>query len=85
MATVGDGQTKEEAEQGRLAGAVRSDQTMDLTLRHIQIYAIERDDVTETLGDPACPECLRLVHEPLLPKNPQDHRGGHAKQAGTVG
>ena len=55
-AAVGDGQAQQEAEQRRLAGAVRSDQPVDLPLRHIQIDAVECDDVAERLGDSASPD-----------------------------
>lgn len=83
VAAVGDGQAQQETEQRRLAGAVRSDQAVDLALRHVQIDAVECHDVTETLGDPASLNCERCVHEPLLPK----HSGtlGTAHNAGTGG
>ena len=62
-AAVGDGQAEQQAEQGRLAGAVRPDQAVDLALRHIQVDAVECDDITEALGDPAGPDRERCVHE----------------------
>lgn len=67
---VGDGQAQQESEQGRLAGAVRSDQGVDLTLRHVQIDAVECDDVAEAFRDPASPDGDACVHEPLLSKPP---------------
>lgn len=83
VAAVGDGQAQQETEQRRLAGAVRSDQAVDLALCHVQIDAVECHDVTETLGDPASLNCERCVHEPLLPK----HSGtlGTAHNADTGG
>jgi hypothetical protein len=38
---------------------------VDLTLRHIQIDAVERDDIAERLGDPASPDCGESDHESL--------------------
>jgi len=29
---------------------------------HVQIDAVERDDVTEALSDPACPDCQDSTH-----------------------
>ena len=52
-AAVGDGQAQQEAEQRGLPGAVRADHAVDLALRHIQVDTVERDDITEALGDPA--------------------------------
>jgi hypothetical protein len=40
---------------------------VDLTLRHIQVDAVECDDIAETLGDPTSPDCELYVHGPLLP------------------
>lgn len=64
-AAVGDGQAQQQAEQGRLAGAVRSDQAVDLTLRHIQVDAVECDDIAEALGDPTGPDREESVHSPF--------------------
>lgn len=47
FAAVGNGQAQQEAEQCRLARAVRSDQAVDLTLCHIKVDAVECDDVSE--------------------------------------
>jgi hypothetical protein len=43
------------AEQRRLAGTVRSGQTVDPPPRHVQVDADQGDDLAETLGDPASP------------------------------
>jgi len=66
-AAIGDGQAQQEAEQCRLAGAVRPDQAVDLPLRHIQIDAVECDDIAKTLPDPASPDCDECVHEAFFP------------------
>lgn len=47
---------EQQAEQRRLAGTVRPGQTVDPSPRHLQIDAVEGDDITETLGDPASPD-----------------------------
>ncbi len=66
---VGDGQPQQQAEQGRLPGAVRSHQTMDVTLCHIQVDAVECHDLAEAPGDPAGPDRVECVHEaPSLPE-----------------
>ncbi len=66
-AAVGNGQPQQQAEQGRLPGAVRSHQTVDLTLRHIQIDAVECHDLAEAPGDPDGPDRVECVHEAPSP------------------
>src|SRR5262245_36149268 len=53
IAPVGLGQPEEEAQQRRLAGPIRADQTMDLALRDAQVDAIEGDHLAKGLADPA--------------------------------
>lgn len=48
-----------------LPAAVRSDQAVDLTLRHIQVDAVECDDIAEALGDPTGPDREESVHSPF--------------------
>src|SRR5215472_14664564 len=55
-AAVGYSQAQTQAEQRRLPGAVRADHAVDPAWCHVQIDAVERDDVTEALSDPACPD-----------------------------
>ncbi len=62
---VGDGQTQQQAQKRGLAGTVRADQAVDLTLRHVHIDMVERDDITEDLGDAAAPHCDGRIHPPL--------------------
>lgn len=64
-AAVGDGQAQQEPEQCGLAGAVRPDQAVDLSPRHIEVDAVERHDLAEALGDPAGPDGVECVHESL--------------------
>jgi hypothetical protein len=45
------GQPEKEAQQRRLPGPIRADQTMDLALRDAEIDAIEGDDLSEGLAD----------------------------------
>jgi len=39
---------------------------VDLPLRHVQIDAVECDDIAERLGDPTCPDCEGCIHGSLL-------------------
>jgi hypothetical protein len=73
-ATVGHGQTQEQAEQRRLSGAVRPHQPVDLPLCRVQVDAVECDDLTEGLGDPACPDCDPCTHDSLPSQGPQEDR-----------
>jgi hypothetical protein len=47
------GQPEQQAQQRRLPGAVRADQTMDLGNRDVEVDAVEGDDLAEALADPA--------------------------------
>ncbi|BBJ41333.1 hypothetical protein SSPO_040510 [Streptomyces antimycoticus] len=62
---VGHREPQQKAEQRRLSGAVRSDQAVDLTLRYIEIDAVQGDDITEALRDTASPDCAEFFHGSL--------------------
>jgi hypothetical protein len=64
-AAVGDGQAQQKGQECRFAGAVRPDQAVDLPLRHLQIDAVECDDVAEALRDSTSPDREGCVHESL--------------------
>jgi hypothetical protein len=53
VSPVGLGQPEKEAQQRRLPGPIRADQTMDLALRDAEIDAVKGDDVAKGLADPA--------------------------------
>jgi hypothetical protein len=53
VSSVGLGQPEQQAQQGRLPGPIRADQTMDLALRDAEVDAIESDDLAKGLADPA--------------------------------
>jgi hypothetical protein len=55
-AAVRDGEAQQQPQQGGLAGAVRTDQAVDLARSHVEIDAVESDDITEGLGDLAGPD-----------------------------
>jgi hypothetical protein len=65
VSPVGLGQPEKEAQQRRLPGPVRADQTMDLALRDAEIDAIKGDDLAKGLADPArangAPDVRRAV------------------------
>ena len=52
-AAVGDAEAEQKAEQRRLPRSVRPDDPVDLPGRDIQVDTVERDDITESLGEPA--------------------------------
>ena len=65
-AAVGDRQAQQKAKQRGFPGAVRADQTVDPAARHIQVDAVECDDITEAFGNPPRPHCQGHVHEFVL-------------------
>src|SRR5262249_11733352 len=60
--TVGLGQPEAQAEQRCLPGSVRSDQAMHLALRHVEVNAVEGNDVAEGLADSARSDGERSPH-----------------------
>ena len=72
-AAVGDGQAQQKAEQRGLPRAVRPDDAMDLPGCDIQVDAVERDDITEALRDPASPHRQAVARDAfdLHTGNPQ--------------
>jgi hypothetical protein len=65
-AAVGNSQAKQQAKQRGFPGAVRAYQAVDPARRHIQVNAVERDDIAEALGDPTRPNCHGRVHKFIL-------------------
>jgi hypothetical protein len=59
VAAVGLGQPEEQAQQRRLPGPVRSDQTMHLALRDVEVDAVKGDDLAKGFADPARTNCKR--------------------------
>src|SRR5262249_13602663 len=74
VAAVGDGQPEEQAQQRRLPGPVRSDETVDPACRDVEVDAVEGDDLAEGLADPARANCERSIA--------QDGRGPAGDPAG---
>ena len=76
LAAVGLGQPEEQAEQRRLPGPVRSDQTMHLALRDVEVDAVKGDDLAKGFADPARPNGKRFRHPTFgwCPWHP-DHLG----------
>ena len=65
VSAVGLRQSEQETEQRGLPSPVRSDQTVHLALRDVEIDTVEGDDLAKGLADPARPHGERFV-SPIL-------------------
>ena len=68
-AGIGRREPEDQTEQGRLAGAVRTDQAVHLALGYIEVDAVESDGPTEGLADPARSDRRRSAHLVPLSRN----------------
>jgi hypothetical protein len=50
-------------------------------MRHVQIDAVECDDIVERLGDPTSPDCEGRVHGPFH-EFPQEPKEGKKRRQG---
>jgi hypothetical protein len=65
LPAVGLRKPEEQAQERRLSGTVRSDQTMDVARRDVEVDSVEGDDITKGFADPARANRRRFGH-PIL-------------------
>ncbi len=69
-------------EERGLAGAVRTDQADDGTLRYVEVYGTDRDEAAECLGDPTRPQYVGVTGVYFRASAFLSHGSNHSSRRG---